>query len=258
ASAVLLVIRQGKQRPVHYVSRTLHDAERNYAPLEKLVLALRHASRRLRRYFEAHPITVITDQPIKNVLSKADTSGRLAPYSVELAAYNITYEPRSAVKGQILEDFINETPITIRIFRLVFRAQSIPTEDPYKEAARQALEQEPPSPEYVSDPIELEDHAPVYVSELEHPKYHVPSDDDIQSMKEDPIDYPDEPKAGDEDHKEDPSEEHEPEDEDHEEDPNEEHELEDEDYEEDPSEEHEPEDEDTKEEEEPSKDLKRP
>ncbi|GJR87596.1 reverse transcriptase domain-containing protein [Tanacetum coccineum] len=111
ASTVLLVIRQGKQRPVHYVSRTLHDTERNYAPLEKLALALRHASRRLRRYFESHPITVITDQPIKNVLNKADTSGRLSPYFVELAAYNITYEPRSAIKGQILTNFINETPV---------------------------------------------------------------------------------------------------------------------------------------------------
>ncbi|GJT01381.1 reverse transcriptase domain-containing protein [Tanacetum coccineum] len=110
-SAVLLAVRQGKQHPVHYVSRTLHDAERNYAPLEKMALALRHVSRRLRRYFEAHPITVITDQPIKQVLNKADTSGRLAPYSVELAAYNITYEPRSAIKGQVLADFINEIPV---------------------------------------------------------------------------------------------------------------------------------------------------
>ncbi|GJU46521.1 reverse transcriptase domain-containing protein [Tanacetum coccineum] len=65
----------------------------------------------LRRYFEAHPITVITDQSIKQVLNKADTSGRLAPYSVELAAYNITYEPRSAIKGQILANFINEVPV---------------------------------------------------------------------------------------------------------------------------------------------------
>ncbi|GJY50090.1 reverse transcriptase domain-containing protein [Tanacetum coccineum] len=65
-----------------------------------MALALRHVSRRLRRYFEAHPITVIIDQPIKQVLNKADTSGRLASYSVELAAYNITYEPRSAIKGQ--------------------------------------------------------------------------------------------------------------------------------------------------------------
>nr|GEV72178.1 reverse transcriptase domain-containing protein [Tanacetum cinerariifolium] len=68
--------------------------------------------RRLRRYFEAHPITVIMDQPIKQHLSKADTSGRLAPYSIELAAYNITYEPRSAVKGKILVDFINEVLYT--------------------------------------------------------------------------------------------------------------------------------------------------
>nr|GEV83590.1 reverse transcriptase domain-containing protein [Tanacetum cinerariifolium] len=67
-SAVLLVVRKGKQYPIH-------DAERNYAPLEKMALALRHVSRRLRRYFEAHPITVITDQPIKQILNKVDTSG---------------------------------------------------------------------------------------------------------------------------------------------------------------------------------------
>ncbi|GKB47373.1 reverse transcriptase domain-containing protein [Tanacetum coccineum] len=73
-SAVLLVVRKGKQHPVHYVSRTLHDAERNYAPLEKMALALRHVSRRLSRYFEAYPITVITDQPIKQILNKTNTS----------------------------------------------------------------------------------------------------------------------------------------------------------------------------------------
>nr|GEU48591.1 reverse transcriptase domain-containing protein [Tanacetum cinerariifolium] len=91
--------------------RTLHDAEQNYAPLEKIALALLHTSRRLRRYFEAHPITVITDQPIKQILNKAEAFGRLAKYSVELGAYNITYEPRSAIKGQILANFINEVPV---------------------------------------------------------------------------------------------------------------------------------------------------
>ncbi|GJU97607.1 reverse transcriptase domain-containing protein [Tanacetum coccineum] len=110
-SAVLLVVRKGKQYPIHYISKTLHDAEQNYALLEKMALALRYVSRRLRRYFEAHPITVITDQPIKQILSEADTSGKLAQYSVELGAYNITYEPRSAIKGQILADFINEVSV---------------------------------------------------------------------------------------------------------------------------------------------------
>jgi hypothetical protein len=62
-SGVMLVEREGRQIPVHYVSRTLHEAEKKYAP--KLALALLHLSRRLRRYFEAHPIKVITDQSIK-------------------------------------------------------------------------------------------------------------------------------------------------------------------------------------------------
>nr|GEV21451.1 reverse transcriptase domain-containing protein [Tanacetum cinerariifolium] len=59
------------------ITKTLHDAKRNYAPLEKMALTLQHISRRLKRYFEAHPITIITDQPIKQILKKADTSGQL-------------------------------------------------------------------------------------------------------------------------------------------------------------------------------------
>nr|GEY28128.1 reverse transcriptase domain-containing protein [Tanacetum cinerariifolium] len=114
--AVLLVVRKGKKYSVHYASRTLHDAECNYDPLEKLVLALRHVSRRLRRYFEAHLITVFIDQPIKKILNKEDTSGKLAQYSIELRAYNITYEPRIANKGYILADFINEVSVGSEIY----------------------------------------------------------------------------------------------------------------------------------------------
>ena len=107
----MLVEREGRQIPVHYVSRTLHEAEKRYAPVEKLALALLHLSRRLRRYFEAHPLKVITDHPIKQVLNRAESFGRLAKYTVELGTYNITYVPRNVVKGQVLADFINEVPI---------------------------------------------------------------------------------------------------------------------------------------------------
>ncbi|GJV03834.1 putative reverse transcriptase domain-containing protein, partial [Tanacetum coccineum] len=65
----------------------------------------------------------------------------------------------------------------------------IPTEDPYEEVVRQALEQAPPSLEYVPDPMELEDHVPVYVPEPDYPEYLAPSNDDIPD-KEDPADYP--------------------------------------------------------------------
>ncbi|GKC44791.1 reverse transcriptase domain-containing protein [Tanacetum coccineum] len=89
-SGVLVADRKGKQIPIRYVSRTLHKAEQNYAPLEKLALCLLHLFRRLRRYFKAHPIKVFTDQPIKQMLNKAKVSRKLAKYAVELEAYNIT------------------------------------------------------------------------------------------------------------------------------------------------------------------------
>ncbi|GKF45950.1 hypothetical protein Tco_0135752 [Tanacetum coccineum] len=59
------------------------------------------------------------------------------------------------------------------------RSWSIPSEDPYEEAARQLLEQAPRSPEYVPDPIELEDHVPVHIPEPEHPEDLVPAEDEV-------------------------------------------------------------------------------
>nr|GEW02365.1 putative reverse transcriptase domain-containing protein [Tanacetum cinerariifolium] len=51
--------------------------------------------------------------------------------------------------------------------------------DPYEEVAQQG--QVPPLlPAYVLDPMELDEHVSVYIPEPEHPKYHAPSDDDIQ------------------------------------------------------------------------------
>nr|GEV96846.1 hypothetical protein [Tanacetum cinerariifolium] len=75
-SAMLPTKRYGKKMPIHYVSRSLQGAKTNYAPMEKLALALVYAARRLRRYFQAHPIKVITDSPIEKVLNKSRASGR--------------------------------------------------------------------------------------------------------------------------------------------------------------------------------------
>ncbi|GJY55341.1 reverse transcriptase domain-containing protein [Tanacetum coccineum] len=73
-SAVLMTDREGKQVPVYFVSRALRGPEVNYTPMEKLVLTLLSASKRLKRYFQAHTIVVITDQPIKQLLSSSEMS----------------------------------------------------------------------------------------------------------------------------------------------------------------------------------------
>ncbi|XP_071689002.1 uncharacterized protein [Rutidosis leptorrhynchoides] len=94
---------------VHNGSCALHSGnEINYAPIKKFVYALILTSRRLRRYFQGHPVHVLTNMPVKQVLTKPEISGRLALWAVELGAYQISYLPRSAVKGQVLADYLAE------------------------------------------------------------------------------------------------------------------------------------------------------
>ena len=76
-SAILFRDKNKKQRPVFYVSRMLLDAETHYSAVEKMMLALVNAKKKLRHYFQTHPINVITDFLIKQILSKIDLSGRL-------------------------------------------------------------------------------------------------------------------------------------------------------------------------------------
>ncbi|GJR67759.1 reverse transcriptase domain-containing protein [Tanacetum coccineum] len=109
-SAVLMTERETKQMPIYFVSRALRGPEINYTSIEKLVMALLHASKRLKRYFQAHPIIVITNQPIQQVLSRPEVAGRLQKWSIELGENAIHYRPRVLVKGQILADFIVERP----------------------------------------------------------------------------------------------------------------------------------------------------
>ncbi|XP_021995730.1 protein NYNRIN-like [Helianthus annuus] len=89
----------------------LTGPETRYSMIEKLVLALVHASRRLRRYFSGHVITVLTNYHLGQILSKPDVAGRLAKWVIELGGYNIFYKPRPAIKGQVLADFATEVPI---------------------------------------------------------------------------------------------------------------------------------------------------
>ena len=76
-SAVLVRDKERVQHPVYYCSRALRGAEERYPRIEKLILALVTATRKLRPYFQAHTIEVPTEYSMKQVLHKPETSGRL-------------------------------------------------------------------------------------------------------------------------------------------------------------------------------------
>ena len=59
-SLVLIQEDSGLQRPVYYVSKSLHEAEIRYSSLEKAILAVVHVLRKLPHYFQAHTVVVLT------------------------------------------------------------------------------------------------------------------------------------------------------------------------------------------------------
>ena len=98
-SVVLVRDKDRVQHPVYYCSRALRGAEERYTRMEKLILALVTAAWKLRPYFQAHTIEVPTEYPMKQVLHKPESSGRLMKWAIELSEFDIRYKPKTAIKG---------------------------------------------------------------------------------------------------------------------------------------------------------------
>ena len=76
-SLVFVRVDSGIQRPVYYVSKSLHEAEVCYLPLEKVILAVVHATCKLPHYFESHTVVVLTQLPLRSLLRSVDYTGRI-------------------------------------------------------------------------------------------------------------------------------------------------------------------------------------
>ena len=107
-SLVLIRVNSGRQRPVYYMSKSLHEAEIRYLPLEKAILAVVHGTRKLSHYFQAHMVVILTQLPLKAILRSANYTGRIIKWGTILGAFDIKYVPRTSVKGQILADLVAE------------------------------------------------------------------------------------------------------------------------------------------------------
>ena len=77
-SVALVREEKGSQRPVYFISRAFRRAEERYPRMEKLAFALVTTARKLKPYFQAHTIIVLTDQPLKRAISSPEAAGRMA------------------------------------------------------------------------------------------------------------------------------------------------------------------------------------
>ena len=107
-SLALIRVDNGIQRPVYYVSKSLHETEVRYLPLEKAILAVVLGTRKLTHYFQTHRVVVLTQLPLKTILRSVDYTGRIAKWDTILGAFDIKYMPRTSIKGQVLADLMTE------------------------------------------------------------------------------------------------------------------------------------------------------
>ena len=107
-SLVLIRADSSIQQPVYYVSKSLNETEVCYLPLEKAILAVVHATRKLPHYFQAHTMVVLTQLPLKSILRSADYTGRIAKWGTILGAFDIKYMLRTSIKEQVLVDLMDE------------------------------------------------------------------------------------------------------------------------------------------------------
>jgi hypothetical protein len=96
------------QRPVYFISEVLSNSKTRYPQIQKLINVVLISKRELKHYFDVHPITVVPKYPPKKVIQIPEVEERIAKRVLELMGQSITYAPRTAIKSQVLADFVAE------------------------------------------------------------------------------------------------------------------------------------------------------
>lgn len=78
---------------MYYIRKSLQEAEVKYLHLEKAILAIIHATKKLPHYFQVHTVVVLTQLPLQALLQKSNNMGRVAKWRVMLGAFDVKYMP---------------------------------------------------------------------------------------------------------------------------------------------------------------------
>jgi ribonuclease HI len=96
------------QRPVYFISEVLSETKIRYPQIQKLLYAVILIRRKLRHYFESHPVTMVSSFPLGEIIQCREASGRIAKWAVELMGETLSFAPQKAIKSQVLADFLAE------------------------------------------------------------------------------------------------------------------------------------------------------
>jgi hypothetical protein len=94
------------QHHVYFISEVLADSKTRYPQIQQLSYVVLISKRKLRHYFESHPVMVVSSFPLSEVIQNGDATGRIAKWVLELMGEGITYAPQVAIKSQVLANFV--------------------------------------------------------------------------------------------------------------------------------------------------------
>jgi hypothetical protein len=96
------------QRPIYFISEVLSKTKVRYLQIQKLLYAIVLTRRKLRHYFESHPVTMVSSFPLGEIVQNREASGRIAKWAIEIMGETLSYAPWKAIKSQVLADFLAE------------------------------------------------------------------------------------------------------------------------------------------------------
>jgi hypothetical protein len=86
----------------------MDETELRYLPFEKVALTVLQAAKKLPHYFQSNKVIVLSDISLKMLLQRFDFSGRITKWGVYLGSLGVEYTPQTAIKGQVLAEFLAE------------------------------------------------------------------------------------------------------------------------------------------------------
>uniref|UniRef100_A0A803PKJ1 Integrase catalytic domain-containing protein n=1 Tax=Cannabis sativa TaxID=3483 RepID=A0A803PKJ1_CANSA len=84
-------------------------------PTREASLGTCYSRKKAQTVLPSHPILVLTQYPLRSTIHKSELSRRLTKWAVELSEYDITFQPRTAMKSKVFADFITDFSSDIQV-----------------------------------------------------------------------------------------------------------------------------------------------